>query len=47
VTDEEAMKNINGINPDIVLQFGRLSRDGLILAGCDHLADTKTLNACK
>jgi hypothetical protein len=41
------MKNINGIIPDLVLQLGHLSRDEHSLAGCDHLADTKTLNASK
>jgi hypothetical protein len=47
VTDETAMKKINGIIPDLVLQLGHLSRDEHSLAGCDHLADTKTLNASK
>jgi hypothetical protein len=41
------MKNFNGIIPGIVLQLGYLSRDENTLAGCDHLADTKTLNASK
>jgi hypothetical protein len=45
VIDETAMKNINGIIPDLVLQLGHLSRDEHPLAGCDYLADTKTLNA--
>jgi hypothetical protein len=47
VTDEEAMKNFNGIIPDLVLQLGRLSRYEHLLAGCGHLADIKTLNARK
>jgi hypothetical protein len=41
------MKNINGIIPDFVLQLGHLSRDEHALAGCDHLAATKKLNASK
>jgi hypothetical protein len=47
VTDETAMMVMNGIIPDLVLQVGRLSREEHSLAGCDHLADTKTLNASK
>jgi hypothetical protein len=47
VTDEKAMRNINGIIPELVLQLGHHSRDEHSLAGCDHLADTKTLNASK
>jgi hypothetical protein len=47
MTDETAMKIINGIIPDFVLQLGHLSHDEHSLAGCDHLADTKTLNATK
>jgi hypothetical protein len=47
MTDETAMKNINKIAPDFVLQLGNLSRDEHSLAGCDHLADTKKLNANK
>jgi hypothetical protein len=39
-----AMKNINRIILNLVLQLGHLSRDEHSLAGCDHLADTKTLN---
>jgi hypothetical protein len=38
---------MNGIIPDIVLQVSNLSRDENSLAGCNHLADTKTLNASK
>jgi hypothetical protein len=45
VTDEDAIKNINGIIPDIVLQLGHLSRNENSFAGCDHLTDAKTLNA--
>jgi hypothetical protein len=47
MTDEGARKKINGIIPDLVLQVGHLSRDEKSLAGCDHLADTKTLNGSK
>jgi hypothetical protein len=47
VTDEDARKKINGIIPDIALQVGHLSCDEHLLAGCDYLADTKTLNASK
>jgi hypothetical protein len=47
VTEETAMKNINGIISDVALQLGHLSLDERSLAGCDHLADTKTLNASK
>jgi hypothetical protein len=32
---------------DLALQLGHLLRDERSLAGCGHLADTKTLNACK
>jgi hypothetical protein len=45
VTDETAMRN--GIIPDLVLLLGHLSHDEHSLDGCDHLADTKTLNASK
>jgi macrodomain Ter protein organizer (MatP/YcbG family) len=38
---------MNGIIPGIVIQTGHLSRDENSLAGCDHLADAKTLNASK
>jgi hypothetical protein len=47
VIDEIAIKNNNGVIPDLVLQVAPLSRDENSLAGCDHLADTKTLNASK
>jgi hypothetical protein len=47
VTDKDAMKIINGIIPDLVLQLGHLSRDENSLAGCGHLADTMTLNTSK
>jgi hypothetical protein len=47
MTDEDADIVLNGIIPDLVLQPGHLSRDEHPLAGCDHLADTKTLNASK
>jgi hypothetical protein len=47
VTDEKAMKNVNGILPDLNLQLGPLSRDENSLAGCDHLADITMLNASK
>jgi hypothetical protein len=32
---------------DLVLQLGHLSSDEQSLAGCNHLADIKTLNASK
>jgi hypothetical protein len=47
VTDETAMKNTNGIIPDLILQLGHLSRDEHSVDGCGYLADTKTLNANK
>jgi hypothetical protein len=47
VTDETAMKKTNRIIPDLVLQLGHFSRDEHSLAGCENLADTKTLNASK
>jgi hypothetical protein len=47
VTDETAMMVMNGIIPHLILQVGRLSREEHSLAGCDYLADTKTLNASK
>jgi hypothetical protein len=47
VTDEDAGNITNGINPDFVIQTGHHSPDEHSLAGCDHLADTKTLNASK
>jgi hypothetical protein len=45
VIDEEAISNMKGIIPDLVLQLSHLSRDEHSLAGCDHLADTKKLIA--
>jgi hypothetical protein len=47
MTDEDARKVMNGIIPDIMIQTGHHSPDECPLAGCDHLADTKTLNASK
>jgi hypothetical protein len=47
VTDEDARNKMNGIVPGIVIQTGHISPDEHSLAGCDHLADTKTLNASK
>jgi hypothetical protein len=47
VTDEDAVKIMNGIIPDLVIQTGHHSPDEQPLAGCDHLADSKTLNASK
>jgi hypothetical protein len=47
VTDENAVKILNGITPDLVIQTGHHSPDEHLLAGCDHLADIKTLNASK
>jgi hypothetical protein len=48
VTDEDAMKNINGMIPDLVFQLGNISCDENSLAGFDQkMADTKTLNASK
>jgi hypothetical protein len=47
VTNEDERNKMNGTIPDIVLQVGHLSRDEHSLAGCDHLSDTKTLNASK
>jgi hypothetical protein len=38
---------MNGIIPDFVIQTSHRSPDENSLAGCDHLADTKTLNASK
>jgi hypothetical protein len=46
-SDETAMKNTNGIIAHLVLQLGHLSRDEHLLAGCDHLDVTTTLNATK
>jgi hypothetical protein len=45
MTDEDAAKNMNGIIPDLIIQTGYHSPDEHPLAGCDHLADTKTLSA--
>jgi hypothetical protein len=47
MTDEDAKKVMNAIIPDIMIQTGHHSPDEHPLAGCDHLADTKTLNASK
>jgi hypothetical protein len=47
VTDEDAENIMNGIIPDFVIQTGLHSPDEHSLAGCDHLVDTKTLNARK
>jgi hypothetical protein len=47
VTDENTLNKINGIIPDLVLQTGHLTLDENSLAGCDHLADTETLNTSK
>ena len=43
--DEDMNKKINGIIPDLLIQLRSASSDDHPLAGCDHLADTKTLNA--
>jgi hypothetical protein len=45
VNDEDAKKVMNAIIPGIITQTGHHSPDEHPLAGCDHLADTKTLNA--
>jgi hypothetical protein len=47
VTDEDVGNIMNGIISDLILQTGHLSPDEHLLAGCDHLADTNTLNASK
>jgi hypothetical protein len=47
MTDKDAVKIMNGIIPDLIIQTGHHSPDEHPLAGCDHLADTKTLNASK
>jgi hypothetical protein len=47
MTDEDADIFLNGIIPDLTIQTGHHSPDDHSLAGCDHLADTKTLNASK
>jgi hypothetical protein len=46
-TDEDAVKIMNGIIPDFIIQTGYHSPDEHPLAGCDHLDDTKKLNASK
>jgi hypothetical protein len=38
---------MNDITPDLIIQIGHHSPDEHPLAGFDHLADTKTLNASK
>jgi hypothetical protein len=45
--DEAVLRLLNGIIPDFLLQFAHCSPDEHALAGRDHLADTKTLNASK
>jgi hypothetical protein len=45
MTDEDARKVMNAIIPDMMIQTGHHSPDEHPLAGCDHLADTKTLKA--
>jgi hypothetical protein len=47
MNDEDAKKAMNGIIPELMIQTGHHSPDEHPLAGCDHLADTKTLNASK
>jgi hypothetical protein len=47
VTDEDAEKIMNAIILDLVIQTVHHSPDEHLLAGCDHLADKKTLNASK
>jgi macrodomain Ter protein organizer (MatP/YcbG family) len=47
MTEENAGNVMNGIIPNLVLKLGHLSPDEHSLAGRDHLADTKTLNASK
>jgi hypothetical protein len=47
MTDEDADIFLNAIIPDFIIQTGHLSPDESPLAGCDHLADTTTLNASK
>jgi hypothetical protein len=47
MTDKDAVKIMNGIIPDLIIQTDHHSPDKHSLAGCDHLADTKTLNANK
>lgn len=45
--DEDMLTAINGIIPDFLFRFAHLLEDEHPLAGRDHLADTKTLNAGK
>jgi hypothetical protein len=45
MTDEDADTVLDGIIPDLIIQTGHHSPDEHPLAGCDHLANTKTLNA--
>jgi hypothetical protein len=47
VTDEDTLNKINGNISGPIIQTGHLSRYEHSLAGCDYLADTKTLNASK
>jgi hypothetical protein len=47
MTEEDAVKFMNGIIPEFIIQTGHHSPDEHPLAGWDHLADTKTLNASK
>jgi hypothetical protein len=47
MNDEDAVKIMNGIIPDLIIQTGHHSPDDHSLAGCGHLADTTTLNASK
>jgi hypothetical protein len=47
MTDEDADIVLNGMIPDLIIQTGQHSPDEHSLAGCEHLADTKTLNASK
>jgi hypothetical protein len=47
MNDEDAVKIMNAIIPDFIIQTGHHSPDEHPLAGCEHLADTKTLNARK
>jgi hypothetical protein len=44
MTDEDARNKIKGVTPEIVLQVANLSLYEHLLAGCDHLGDTKTLS---
>jgi hypothetical protein len=47
MTDEDAHIVLNAIILDLIIQTGHHSPDEHPLAGCDHLADTKMLNASK